>query len=212
MSSVIRSARLVKIEWLTKTAKVSPMSPLVLASKKLGIKWLILFDNEYVYGPSPGLVEAADALIRVLKPKSLIDLFGGSGAISKLAAMNGVKKIIYVDLYPDAASRNLRNINSVQIIREDAFKFLSRGIVCDLLIADPPEELVDKAVRYLTNNRRNFRKAALTWIGSNCPGRKVEGLRKRKMTEVVEAWGDFFLIIWNRGLREYIERVKLMLE
>jgi len=202
----------VRVDWLTRTAKVSPMSPLILAAEKLGIRWLMLFDGEYVYGSSPGLVEVADTLIRVLKPRSIIDLFGGSGAISKLAAMNGVKKIIYVDLYPEAASRNLRNVREVQIVREDAFKFLSRGVRCDLLIADPPEELVDKTVRYLMRNRHMFRKAALTWIGSECPKREIDRLSRMRMMEVVEVWGDFFLILWNRGLRERIDRVKQMLE
>lgn len=202
----------VRVDWLTRTAKVSPLSPLILAAEKLGIGWLMLFDGEYVYGSSPGLVEAADALIRVLKPRSLIDLFGGSGAISKLAAMNGVKKIIYVDLYPEAASRNLRNVRGVQIVREDAFEFLGRGVKCDLLIADPPEELADKTADYLMRNRHMFRKAALTWIRSECPKRKIDKLSRMRMVEVVEVWGDFFLILWNRGLRDRIERVKQMLE
>ena len=123
-----------------------------------------------------------------------------------------MKKIIYVDLYPEAASRNLRNVREVQIVREDAFKFLSRGVRCDLLIADPPEELVDKTMRYLMRNRHIFRKAALTWIGSECPKRKIDSLLRMRMMEVVEVWGDFFLILWNRGLRDRIERVKQILE
>jgi hypothetical protein len=205
-------AKLVRVDWLTRTAKVSLMSPLVLAAERLGIRWLMLFDGKYVYGSSPGLVEAADALIRVLRPRSLIDLFGGSGAISKLAAMNGVKKIIYVDLYPEAASRNLRNVREIQIVREDAFKFLGRGVRCDLLIADPPEELADKTARYLMRNRHVFKKAALMWIGSECPRRKIDNLSRMRMTDVVEVWGDFFLILWSRGLRDRVERVKQMLE
>jgi hypothetical protein len=44
----------VRVDWLTRTAKVSPLSPLILAAEKLGIGWLMLFDGEYVYGSSPG--------------------------------------------------------------------------------------------------------------------------------------------------------------
>ncbi|MEM2188292.1 MAG: hypothetical protein QXG25_03220 [Nitrososphaerota archaeon] len=212
MRAGVREVKPVRIDWLTRTAKVSPMSPLVLAAEKLGIRWLMLFDGEYVYGSSPGLIEAADALIRAMRPRSLIDLFGGSGAVSKLAAMNGVKRIIYVDLYPEAAYRNLRGMRGIEIVREDAFKFLGRGVECDLLIADPPEELADKTARYLMRNRRVFRKAALTWIGSDCPRRKISSLARMRMTEIIEVWGDFFLILWNRGLRDRIERVKRMLE
>ncbi|MEM4021697.1 MAG: hypothetical protein QXI18_04930, partial [Nitrososphaerota archaeon] len=77
MRAGVREVKPVRIDWLTRTAKVSPMSPLVLAAEKLGIRWLMLFDGEYVYGSSPGLIEAADALIRAMRPRSLIDLFGG---------------------------------------------------------------------------------------------------------------------------------------
>lgn len=207
-----RAVKPVRIDWLTRTARVSPMSPLVLAAEKLGIRWLMLFEGEYVYGSSPGLIEAADALIKVIKPRSLIDLFGGSGAISKLAAMNGVKRIVYVDLHPEAARRNLRGVRGIKIVRGDAFEFLERGVECDLLIADPPEELADETARYLMRNRSIFRKAALTWIGSDRPRGRFGRLSRSRMTEILEIWGDFFLLLWNRGLRGRIERVKRMLE
>ena len=93
-------AKPVKIRTLIRERRISPMSPVVLASEKLGINWLPLFNDEYVYGPTPGIVEAADAVLSELKPRTVIDLFGGSGALSKLAVMRGTRKVIYVDLYP----------------------------------------------------------------------------------------------------------------
>lgn len=212
MRKRMKGVKPVRIDWLTRTAKISSMSPLVLVAEKLGIRWLMLFDGEYVYGSSPGLVEAADALIRAIRPRSLVDLFGGSGAISKLAAMNGVKRIIYVDLHPEAAHRNLRGVEEVEIVRGDAFEFLKSDVECDLLIADPPEELADETARYLMRNRHIFRKAALTWIGSDYSRRRIKRLSGIRMTEVLEVWGDFFLLLWNRGLRDRIERIKCMLE
>ncbi|HDD42991.1 MAG TPA: hypothetical protein ENF79_04850 [Nitrososphaeria archaeon] len=205
--------RPVKLSWLIRSGRISPMSPIVLIAEKLGISWLMIFD-EYVYGPTPGIIEASDLLIRALKPRSVIDLFGGSGSLSKLAMRNGVKNVTYVDMYPEAAKLNLADhMNGVRIIKSDVFSFLEGRIECDLLLADPPEELIDKTVNAVISRREVFRKAALIWLGPSGRSRRRIGLlRGRRMVEVVSAWGDSFAIFWKPGLRSEIMRVKLMLE
>ena len=205
--------RPVKLSWLIRSGRISPMSPIVLIAEKLGISWLMIFD-EYVYGPTPGIIEASDLLIRALKPRSVIDLFGGSGSLSKLAMRNGVKNVTYVDMYPEAAKLNLADhMNEVRIIKSDVFSFLEGRIECDLLLADPPEELIDKTVNAVISRREVFRKAALIWLGPSGRSRRRIGLlRGRRMVEVVSAWGDSFAIFWKPGLRSEIMRVKLMLE
>ena len=107
--------RPVKLSWLIRTGRLSEFSPTALISEKLGINWLMMFD-EYVYGPGPGIVELLDLILRYVKPKSFLDLFGGSGALSKLASLRGVRKITYIDLYPDAAILNLRRISGVETV------------------------------------------------------------------------------------------------
>ena len=205
--------RPVKLNWLIRSGRISPMSPIVLIAEKLGISWLMIFD-EYVYGPTPGIIEASDLLIRALKPRSVIDLFGGSGSLSKLAMRNGVKNVTYVDMYPEAAKLNLADhMSGVRIIKSDVFSFLEGRIECDLLLADPPEELIDKTVNAVISRREVFRKAALIWLGPSGRSRRRIGLlRGRRMVEVVSAWGDSFAIFWKPGLRSEIMRVKLMLE
>ena len=205
--------RPVKLSWLIRSGRISPMSPIVLIAEKLGISWLMIFD-EYVYGPTPGIIEASDLLIRALKPRSVIDLFGGSGSLSKLAMRNGVKNVTYVDMYPEAAKLNLADhMSGVRIIKSDVFSFLEGRIECDLLLADPPEELIDKTVNAVISRREVFRKAALIWLGPSGRSRRRIGLlRGRRMVEVVSAWGDSFAIFWKPGLRSEIMRVKLMLE
>ena len=205
--------RPVKLSWLIRSGRISPMSPIVLIAEKLGISWLMMFD-EYIYGPTPGIIEASDLLIRYLKPRSVIDLFGGSGSLSKLAMRNGVKNVTYVDIYPEAAKLNLADHkNEVKIIKSDVFSFLEKRIECDLLLADPPEELIDKTMNTILSRRDVFRKAALIWLGSSeSSGRRIRFLRGRRMVEVVSAWGDSFAIFWKPGLRSEIMRVKWMLE
>ncbi len=204
----------VEVRWLIESGRISPMSPIALITDRLRIEWLMMFDDEYIYGPTPGLVEVADVLIRVLKPKSIIDLFGGSGALSKLAVRSGVKNVTYVDLYPDAAVLNLRDVKGgLKIVRADAFNFLEKKIGCDVLFADPPEELINKFLNFHKRLREIFRKAALIWIGSSESSMKrVKALRNRRMTEIVSAWGDVFAILWKPGLSSKIKKVRQMLE
>ncbi|MDW8021581.1 MAG: RsmD family RNA methyltransferase [Nitrososphaerota archaeon] len=206
----MKKTRLVKISWLIKVGRLSPMSPTALISEKIGIKWLMMFDDEYVYGPTPGIVEIADLLVSQLKPKTVIDLFGGSGALSKLALRRNVEKVIYVDLYPDAATLNLKECRGIEIVKQDALKFIEKdGIYCDLLFVDPPEELIDEVLSKIGRMRRMIKKAGLIWIGSSdVAKRRIRRIRRHKAITFINAWGDAFMITWKPGFGEKIERIK----
>lgn len=205
----------VRISWLVKTGKLSPMSPTVLISEKLGIKWLMMFDGEYVYGPTPGIVELADLLMAQLRPKTVFDLFGGSGALSKLALERNAENVIYVDLHPEAAILNLKGHKRVNIIKQDALSFLEKNCgSCDLLFADPPEELIDKVLSKTTRMRKIIRKAGLIWIGPSdaVARRRIKGVGMRGKTAFINVWGDTFMVIWKSGLGKKILKVKKMIE
>jgi len=208
------SVKPVEVRWLIRSGRLSPISPIALIADRLKLRWLTMFDNEYVYGPTPGIVEVADILLRILRPRSVIDLFGGSGALSRLAIERGVKRVTYVDIHPDAAILNLKGVKgALRIVKEDAFNFLKKKVKCDLLFVDPPIELVDKVVKSLGELRNVFKKAALIWAGSSEDSMtRVKELRGRRMTTIVKAWGDAFIIVWKPGLRDQIEKVKYMLE
>ncbi len=204
----------VKLSWLIRSKRLSPMSPTALISEKLGIKWLPLFNDEYVYGPTPGIIEAADLLMAELKPRIVVDLFGGSGAISKLAILRGARKVIYVDKNPEAALLNLRSCKGkVEIIEGDAFTFLNNKVQCDFMVADPPEELISNLLNKLKLVRKSITKAALIWLG---PSEKaieyLEIVGKSRMTMTANVWGDTFLIIWKPGFGQIIRDVKRRLE
>ncbi|RLG09406.1 MAG: hypothetical protein DRN68_01640 [Thaumarchaeota archaeon] len=203
--------RPVKLSWLIKTGRLSEFSPTALISEKLGINWLMMFD-EYIYGPGPGIVETLDLILKYIKPKSFLDLFGGSGALSRLASIRDVKRITYVDLYPDAAILNLRELSGVEIIRGDAMDFLGLGIY-DVVVADPPRELINDFLEKVDDLRKIFRKACLVWIGD------VEELKERlpllegrRMVKIIRAWGDCFAALWKPGLGNVIKHVKDLLE
>ncbi len=205
--------RPVRVRQLIKEKRLSPMSPPALIAEKLGIKWFMLFNDEYVYGPTPGIVEAADLLLAEFKPKTVIDLFGGSGALSKLAVIRGAENVVYVDFHPEAAARNLKNQKKVKIIEADALEFLENPVSCDILIADPPEELIDELLRKLPRIREISQKAALIWIGPSTKARRrVKRLAKFRMLELLDIWGDSFAVLWKPGLRKGIKNLKRLLE
>lgn len=203
--------RPVKLSWLIRTGRLSEFSPTALISEKLGIDWLMMFD-EYVYGPGPGIVELLDLILRYVKPKSFLDLFGGSGALSKLASLRGVKRITYIDLYPDAATLNLRGISGVEIIKGDAMDFSRLGMY-DVVVADPPRELIDDFLEKVDDLRKIFKKTCLIWIGD------IEELEERssllegrKMVKVIRAWGDCFATLWKPGFGDIVKHIKDLIE
>ena len=203
--------RPVKLSWLIRTGRLSEFSPTALISEKLGINWLMMFD-EYVYGPGPGIVELLDLILRYVKPKSFLDLFGGSGALSKLASLRGVRKITYIDLYPDAAILNLRRISGVEIIKEDAMRF-SRFGVYDVVVADPPRELINRLLEEVDDLRKIFRKICLIWIGDVDELEERSSLLEgRRMVEIIRAWGDCFATLWKPGFGDIVKHIKDLME
>lgn len=203
--------RPVKLSWLIKTGRLSEFSPTALISERLGIRWLMMFD-EYVYGPGPGIIEILDLILKYVKPKSFLDLFGGSGALSKLAYVRGVRKITYVDLYPEAAILNLKRSIRVEIIKGDAMNFLELGSY-DVVVADPPREIIDELLMRIDDLRKTFRKICLIWIGEIDELEKRSLLLKnRRMVEIIKAWGDCFVVLWKPGFRKTVKHVKEILE
>ncbi|MCD6535636.1 MAG: RsmD family RNA methyltransferase [Thaumarchaeota archaeon] len=190
------------------------MSPTALISEKLGIKWVMMFDDEYVYGPTPGIVEVAELLMTQLKPKTVIDLFGGSGALSKLALKKKVRKVIYVDLYPEAAMLNLKGHKQIEIVEQDALTFLEENReYCDLLLIDPPEELIDEVLSRIGRIRKMIKKAGLIWIGPiHTSNRRIRKMKRTRAMTLINAWGDSFMVTWKPGFGEKIKKVKYLVE
>ena len=173
------SPKIVRVSWLIGRRMLSEVSPVALLCKEVGVRWLLLWDG-YVYGPSPGFTETLDLLIEMLKPRSFLDLFCGSGAFSKLAYRRGVRRITCVDRFAEAARRNLRGLG-VEVVEADALSYRP-GDRFDLVAADPPEELIDEVLGRLHLIRRITGRAAVLWLGPyHRSGKRVRSLQ-------VEGW------------------------
>ena len=203
---VLLVLKCVRVDELIESGRLSPFSPIALICSKLGVRWLPYIDG-YIYGPSPGITEVLERILSLLKPESMLDLFCGSGAFSKLAYLMNVKKVKAVDIYVEAARRNLKKLEGIEVEEGDALRIRSGRY--DMVVADPPEEKIRELIDRLPELRRLCRNVAIVWVG---PYHKAGGMIKILSSEekciIVEAWGDAVAVFWKKKKHEtIIERV-----
>jgi len=137
--------KLVSLREIVKSGKMSSLSPLLLIAKELNLNYLIE-ENGLITGPAVGLSILIDKITKQLPIKSMLDLCCGSGAITKIANRNGVKKIVCVDKNTKAAELNIGKINDIEIVKEDIMKFEIEDYF-DLIVLDAPREILPKISR-----------------------------------------------------------------
>ena len=95
-----------------------------------------------------------------LKDSVVLDLFGGSGALSFEALSNGAKYAYIVDNNSEVIkviNKNINNLNlecKVKLIKEDALKWLKKAnIKVDIIFLDPPydKDLLEKSLEIIRN-------------------------------------------------------------
>jgi len=137
--------RLVSLRDIVKNGEMSSLSPLLLIAKELNLNYLIE-ENGLITGPAVGLSILIDKITKQLPIKSMLDLCCGSGAITKIANRNGVKKIVCVDKNTKAAELNIGKINDIEIVKGDIMKFEIEEYF-DLIVLDAPREILPKISR-----------------------------------------------------------------
>jgi SAM-dependent methyltransferase len=137
--------RLVSLREIVKSGEISSLSPLLLIAKELKLNYLIE-ENGLITGPAVGLSILIDKITKQLPIKSMLDLCCGSGAITKIANRNGVKKIVCVDKNTKAAELNIKKTNGIKIVKEDIMKFEIEDYF-DLIVLDAPREILPKISR-----------------------------------------------------------------
>jgi SAM-dependent methyltransferase len=137
--------RLVSLRDILKNREMSSLSPLLLIAKELNLNYLIE-ENGLITGPAVGLSILIDKITKQLPIKSMLDLCCGSGAITKIANRNGVKKIVCVDKNTKAAELNIGKIDGIKIVKEDIMKFEIEDHF-DLIVLDAPREILPKISR-----------------------------------------------------------------
>jgi len=201
----------VRVDELIESGRLSPFSPIALICNRLRIRWLPYIDG-YIYGPSPGITEVLERILSLLKPESMLDLFCGSGAFSKLAYLMNVKKVKAVDIYVEAARRNLKKLEGIKIEESDAFGIRTGRY--DMVVADPPEEKIKELMDRLPELRRLCRDVVVVWLGPyHKAGEMIKSLSSGEKCITVEVWGDAVGVFWKKKKHEtIIERALRILD
>ncbi|MBA7505751.1 hypothetical protein ES706_04428 [subsurface metagenome] len=115
-------------------AQGSPVDELV---RKLDIPH-VLVRGRHLVGPNPGLLLVVEKVCQEGMPKSALDLFAGTGVVSKFLHAQGVRSITCVDNghHFDISKELLGELSGITCVKEDAFRFrICQGF--DLIVADP---------------------------------------------------------------------------
>jgi hypothetical protein len=104
----------------------------------------VLLAGSEISGPSSAMIEIVEEVCRTKRIKTCLDLFSGTGALSRVAATNGASLIVAVDLLPLDFDQALDEpASSVKRVTADAWLYEPEQSF-DLLLADP---FYDDAVR-----------------------------------------------------------------
>ena len=182
--------KVVEIEKIAKSRKLSSLSPFLLIAKELELKYLIE-EKGLITGPAVGLSILIDKMTKNLPIKSMLDLCCGSGALTKIAYRNGVEKIVCVDKNTKAVELNIENENHIKIVKADMLKFKINDFF-DLIVLDAPRELILK----VSNKFEEFVKKSnifVLWHGSCDEIEWNENIREklREISKVVYSFSIY---------------------
>ena len=112
-------------------------SPLDELARKFDIPH-VLVRGRHLVGPNPGLLLVVEKVCQEAAPKSALDLFAGTGIISRFLHSRGVKSITCVDNgeHFSISKKLLGKLSGVTCVKEDAFRFRVCQVF-DLTVADP---------------------------------------------------------------------------
>ena len=98
----------------------------------------VLVRGRHLVGPNLGLLFVVEKIYKEAVPKSALDLFAGTGIVSRFLHSRGVESITCVDNgeHFGISKELLGKLSGVTCVKEDAFRFrISQAF--DLVVADP---------------------------------------------------------------------------
>ncbi|HDH91640.1 MAG TPA: methyltransferase domain-containing protein, partial [Candidatus Aenigmarchaeota archaeon] len=139
---------------------------LYLLAKELGLKYLIKEGNSFT-GPAVGLAIVIDKITRNLSIQNMLDLCCGTGALAKIALLNGVKKVTCLDLNLKVAKENLREFEGkVEFVESNIFKFKPKKFY-DLIVLDAPRDLLERLLKEFIPHLKRCCDIFVMWHGNS---------------------------------------------
>lgn len=135
-------------------------SPLAKKMEKYNLSKLVLAGGTLITGPLYGSIESIEYICNEYDINSMLELFCGSAAHSKIALEHGAEHVECLDVNIGAAKENLEECaDRVEFHEMDAFEFKPPREF-DLILADPYFELINdfinQRVPVLTPHCRYF--------------------------------------------------------
>lgn len=156
---------IVSLKEVEKNKLLPKFSPIFLVAKELNLRYLIKEDDLFT-GPAVGLTTLIDRITSRFEIETILDLCCGTGALTKVALLNGTKKATCLDLNLKAAKANLLEFKSrVEFLEEDVLKFKPKKFY-DLVVFDGSRELVEKMLKKGITSFKNSCNIFVIWHGS----------------------------------------------
>lgn len=124
-------------------------SPLAEKMMEYGLSSLIIAGGTVITGPLAGSMENMERVCEEHDISTVLDMFCGSGALSKIALEKGADSVVAVDLDVTSARKNLQeHSDRVELYEMDAFDFEITEDY-DLIITDPYYEIANDFIEKL---------------------------------------------------------------
>ena len=185
--------KVIGLEEAVEKGFLSRFSPLYTLSKVVGVKWLV-WSGEFFLGPAVEMAELVDILTRN-GGSSFLDLFCGTGALSRIALLNGFSNVTCVDTFAEACRRNLSDFKGrVRVVECDVFNFDFNGYY-EVVVVDPLEELIPRTIREVLPRLDGRADLVVLWVGPVARKSKAKRFARRVNrlfpgTSVLEFWGS----------------------
>jgi 16S rRNA G966 N2-methylase RsmD len=154
------------LEDIKKRKLLSKYSPTYLLAKSLDLKYLIK-EGQTFTGPSFSLAILIDKITSNFSVNSLLDLCCGTGAITKIALLNGVKKVTCVDLNLKVVKENLSDLKEkIELIKADVLEFKIKKFY-DIVVLDAPLKIIDDFLKKQIKNFVNNCNIFIIWHGNS---------------------------------------------
>ncbi|HUW08526.1 MAG TPA: hypothetical protein VM537_02310 [Anaerolineae bacterium] len=117
---------------------LSPDSPLHKAMQTYKVKYVLL-SGSTLSGPSLALMASVERLTQQARVRSMLDIFCGTGSLSKVARLRGVRSVVCIDVNLDRehVADNLGPYAAgCELVQSDAYQYEPRQFF-DLVVLDP---------------------------------------------------------------------------
>jgi 16S rRNA G966 N2-methylase RsmD len=187
----------IPVAWAEKKGIIDKGSELFRQLRKYEISEIIICGSSII-GPSLDMMMAVSEVVRQKGPKKILDLFSGTGTLSKIALVEGAQHATCLDISTEVFEKNLgKFLTKIKIEKKDAFKVRNFGKY-DLAILDTFYDDALQAskaiIPKLLDTRAILFHVGLFWE-SNWMYAILEQLRKNLQITKTFKFGNSFIIL-----------------